>query len=611
MRERLNPKNLPFYHLVPKGYDENLKFRRKMVEYGCQSEENAHELWIMCARDYLFYINTFVYTFNPRLAPRSSVIPFITWDFQDDAVFETMMAILEGYDLRTEKSRDMGASWIYLMCFEYLWHYQDYMSFRLVSRNEDLVEKTEFPDALFWKIDFILKWLPKWLRPLIYDAHLHMVNRDNASTLDGASTTGDVTRGGRCTAMLLDEFAAVPDGSAILSSTRDVTDCRLFNSTHKGAGTAFYRLGKTPIRKLRLHWRQHPEKSLGLYTAKNGILELLDDFRGVVTDIRGIKYNFPEEYPFRLDGKLRSPWYDLQCDRAEHPMEIAQELDIDPFSSDFQFFDTKIIELIDARDIRPPYHVGELEYDSDTLQPLEFIEEKGAFLRLWMHLTAHGKVAAGDSFAIGLDISAGTGASNSAASIGNLNTREKVGEFANPYIKPEAFASLAIAMAYFFNKAYLIWDGSGPGNTFGQTVIDLGYRKVYYKRDELGLAKKQSDKAGFFFTPNSKRTLMSMYRKSLKAMTFIQRSYEANRECLQYVFTTSNTIEHSSSLHNVDPSGARANHGDRCIADALLSKAFDIFANSPTVVEAELMPECCPAARRLARKQKAREVSTW
>ena len=46
-------------------------------------------------------------------------------------------------------------------------------------------------------------------------------------------------------------------------------------------------------------------------------------------------------------GKVRSPWYDAECKRCAHPQEVAQEHDIDFSGSDYQFFDTKMLDEIE------------------------------------------------------------------------------------------------------------------------------------------------------------------------------------------------------------------------------------------------------------------------
>jgi hypothetical protein len=553
----------------------------------------------MCARDPLFFINTFCFTYDPRLLPKSATVPFISYDFQDVAIDEIMNDMWTGQDLWIEKSRDQGASWIISACNEWGWHFKNGFTSLMGSRNEAYVDNPTDPKSLFWKIDFIHKNMPEWMIPDKKRIYLHLENNENGSSIGGESTTGDFARGGRWTVINLDEFAAVePDGQKVLSSTRDATRCRIFNSTHQGTHTRFYALGQTPIRKLRLHWSLHPVKQRGLYYSKNGQLILCDkNFHEKVRLHDGTEVMFPEQYPFRLDGKLRSPYYDYECDRSSHPMEIAQELDMDPCASASMFFSSEVIEKIKAEYCTAPLHTGYLEYDPDTFEPIGFVDQEGGPMRLWFHPTADGRVPKSTPCAIGFDISTGTGASNSTASVGNLSTGEKIAEFVSPHVMPESYGALAVAMAEWFNEAYMIWDGGGAGGIFGKVVVDAGYRNFYYSRQEDRLFNKESDKPGFFLNPDPKRRILGSYRGALKDGTFLQRSRDAADECMSYVYTIRNTVEHSSEYDNIDPSGAKSSHGDRVIADALLNKAFEMQGIEPEEIEKDYVPWNCPQAR--------------
>ena len=153
------------------------------------------------------------------------------------------------------------------------------LSFLMVSRKESYVDEKGNPKTLFHKLDFIHKYQPKWLLPKgrwlgWNDPNrrlMHIENADTGSVIDGESTTGDVARGDRRTAILIDEFAAfdVKDSFSVLSSTRDATRCRLFNSTPMGSGNAFYKvMHEMPaVHTIRMHWSEHPEKNRGSYTA--------------------------------------------------------------------------------------------------------------------------------------------------------------------------------------------------------------------------------------------------------------------------------------------------------------------------------------------------------
>ena len=585
----------------------NLQFRLDVLKAASKDISFKNDLFSMCGRDILFFINTVVFTYDPRLKD-AKTIPFITYDFQDVAIDKVVKA---PGDLYAEKSRDMGASWIFLTADEWEWQFHEGYSVLLGSRTEDYVDKSGDRKSLMWKIDCILDNQPRWLRPDYYRMSLHFDNYDTGSTIEGESTTGNFARGGRWTKIMLDEFAAVePDGQKVLKATRDATRRRVFNSTHQGAATSFYRIGKTNIPKLIMHWSTHPEKNNGLYYADNGKVVKLDDYSAKVI-VDSVSYNFPDDYPFVLDGKLRSPWYDNECARAEHPMEIAQELDIDPFSSDFQYFDPLMILQIEKENTCPPFAEGTLEFDEDSLDPLAFVNGKNGPLKLWVYPDYQNKINRNLEIGAGFDISAGTGASNSTATFVNLRTGEKIAEYADPWIKPESFAKMAIALCRYFNDAFMVPDGAGPGRTFCDEIIRLGYRNLYYRRNEEGLNKTVSDKPGVFLNPKEKAATLGLYRRSLKDRTFIQRSSEANQECLEYIFTMGGAVEHSSAANSIDPSGAGASHGDRVISDALAAKCLDFLGRQTPTLKKDNVPLSCFGNRRAEYEKKIKSDDDW
>ncbi|MFW6032942.1 MAG: hypothetical protein ACOCTI_06175 [Phycisphaeraceae bacterium] len=527
----------PFYPLVPTGFQANVEFRKRMIRLGQGSREHARELWIMCKRDPLFWFNVFGWTYDPRKDP--AAIPFITYPFQNEAILE-LDGCIGKEDVLFEKSRDMGASWMCLATLTWRWWFHDLLSFLMVSRNEDYVDRAGNPKALFWKVDYLLEHAPGWLRPRYTRQRLHLRNEDTGSVIDGESTTGDVARGDRRTAILKDEFAAfgVEDGYKAPAATGDATNCRIFNFTPRGTGNAAYDMARSSVRKIRLHWTRHPEKAAGLW---------YDD-----------------------EGKPRSPWYDRECARRPIPMLIAQELDIDYLGSSYQFFDSEVLDRAAREDVRPPLVQGELSVTDDG-HPAGVSEQAGGRLRLWFYPDALGSE---EEFVVAGDVATGTGSSNSVLSIGNRKTREKVGEFAASEVKPHELAKIAVALCRWLNQALLIWEANGPGRIFGDTVLDLGHRVLYYRQNERSLGKPSTDTPGWYATRENKLTLLGEYRRALGAQEFINRSEEAVKECREYVFQPSGAVEHSRSASTVDPTGARDNHGDRVIADALLWKGL-------------------------------------
>jgi hypothetical protein len=567
----------------------NLEQRRIAYERGATDPRFAAAMRQRCKDDVLFFINVFIWTYDPRRDPYSK-LPMITYYFQDETVLELVEAVMRGEDIIVEKSRDMGASWICLLVFLWLFMFYPLKSFLIGSRVENYVDKQGNPKALFWKLDFALEHMPAWLRPNIMRLKLHVRNLDNGSVIDGESTTDEFSRGDRRTAILLDEFAAVPNGHRILSASRDATKCRIFNSTHLGTGTAYYELTRGTIRKLRLHWSEHEQKNIGAYTRKGDEFIYLD--RKYWRGRKGrreecLKYDdiIAKRGVPTPDGMTRSPWFAVQCERAAHAVEIAQELEIDCLGSSFQFFSAISIQEHIDRHACAPFRVGEVEYDALTLQPKRWRDDKHGRFRLWMLLDANGMPLTKSEKSLGADISAGTGSSNSALSAIDTLTNEKVLEFASPYVRPEEFGKLSVVVARWLGEAFMIWEQSGPGRQYGDIVVEAGYGNIYFRRDEEKVVPKMTNIPGWVPTKDNKLAVIGEYRRALEMQTCVNRSEIALSDCLEYIFTAGGTVEHSRAANSIDPSGAKKNHGDRMIADALAWKGCKSRRPSVTVAK--------------------------
>lgn len=623
---RMTEMRFPHYDLVPKDLDANIRFRMELLRDAANDFRACQQLKVMCSEDILFYVNTFCFTSDPRLMSQKlpSRIPFVTYGFQDEALRDLGNCILNGSDATISKSRDMGASWICITAFEWFWHFFDDLSFLMISRNEKYVDQSGNPKTLFWKIDYLHQNQPNWLLPSgrwlggrdPCRKLMHIENADNGSVIDGESTTGDAGRGDRRTGMLVDEHGAfdVNDSFKVLSASRDTSDCRIFNSTPQGAHNGFFEVvHNTSAHNIRLHWSVHPVKAEGLYrTGVDGRVELLDSFRGmVVFTKKGHEKKsvmFPDDYPFRLDGKLRSPWYDSQCNRCVSEKEIAQELDIDFVGSDFLFFDSEYIDVLRKKCAREPDLVGDLEYYAETCEPKRFVENPKGKLKLWIPLTGDGRIAADRKFVTGSDVSAGTGASNSVTSVVDVLTGEKVAVWADANTLPDPFSAQSIAIAKFFNRAFMIWDGSGPtGETFKKQVVRNGYGRIYYRRNEKKVGRPVSDEPGFFINGETRTSLLQDYRQALVDSAFINHSDNGLRECLEFIHKKDGNVEHRKSINALDPSGARSAHGDEAIADALASLGVSEFRESPVSMDEPDVPVGSLAWRRQNAENKNHE----
>jgi hypothetical protein len=541
-----------------------------------------------CAQDLLFYLNGFAFTFDPRLDEKGlpSEVPFVAYPFQEE-VLRTLAEKLGKEDLLIEKSRDQGASWMCLYAMAWKWKFKRGQKFFLMSRSEDLVDKTSDLDALFPKLDYLERFMPPWLQVKTVRNHMLMHNAEMNSTFTGAATTGRSGAGGRMTAALVDEFALfdVTLGFQSLQSLQHATKSRIFNSTPRGQIGAYYEVRQKmvqvkPQNVITLHWSKHPVQAKGLYKPRTeGGWDVID------------KAGLPVEYKLRSEvpkgpWKLRSPWYDNECDRTPVPSQIAQELDIDYVGSGASFFDPGVIEGLlsgPKYTVRPPTACGDLDFDSETLDPKAFVILGNGRLRTWLPLVDGMVCPVPDrKYVVACDVALGTGSSDSALSVVDRFTGEKVASYANANIGQHEYADFAVALAKWFNGAYLIWEKNGPGLVFGKQVLKRRYSPIHYRKDELKVGASPGDVPGWHSNKETKNLLLSRYQLKLARGEFINREAESLQQCKEYVWFGDKIVHQSVRTSDEE---TEDQHGDRVIADAMAAWIIDTRPTKPPEAE--------------------------
>ena len=566
---------------IPKNPAKNIQWRIELLKRAEKDTGFQSELYTMCSQSLLLWINSMVWTYRLfRTAPDGTIrqctsqeahVPFVTWEIQDEHLTEIETAIDSGDDLLTDKSRDQGATWDHLVVIYKKWLFEKDRSFLLLSRKEDCVDSAgkkgltnpADPGTLFGKLDYISMWLPDWMLPIHTRTTMHLINLGNRSRIDGESANATAGSSDRRTAILLDEMAKMAEGEAIKRSTRDVTACRLANSTPNGAGTAFsiWRLSGD-VKVFIMPWWEHPEKGVGRHL-------VTDDSTGIT--------------------KVRSPWYDKEC-KLRTPKEVAIELDMDHIGSGETFFDLPvIIKHIKLFASNPPvlagFHVAFKRDIAIKQMPsiihrnlIESVETRRMINGPWtffMHLV-NGKPDQTLDYVFGIDIGKGMGASNSVISVGCVQTRRKVAEWASANFAPHDFALIAAASGIWFggsqrgHRPFMIWEANGdPGIYFGKMLVrELQYPNYYLDRHAINkIGTLRPKKYGWHSSTDKKAELLSEYRRALDHGTFINPSIKALNEAETYVYFAGGQI--GPAYMQTENASARKTHGDRVIADAL------------------------------------------
>lgn len=596
---------------APKDPRKNSEYRRLLIEKCVADPVFREQVWIRCSRDFVYWVDTFLFTYDPKSHPSCPSRPFILYPYQEQAA-ERILKALGVEDILAEKTRQMGFTWLVIAIFVWRWLFRRGQSFLVGSRKESLVDKTGDPTAIFWKADYILEKLPAWMRPSYERTNQHFYNLDNGSTIDGESTNDNFARGGTRTAIALDEFPAVDNGHEILRATRDATHCRLMIGTPCGASGAYYDtreklLATSPDSVLRMHWVLHPDYSKGLYQLTDDVtrFEILDHDYQFPDGFNFVDVSFPE-------FKTRSIWFNLQCARAASAQEIAQEIEIDYAKSGWQFFSADVLSRLKKSNSMKPLFTGELILKPDWKTPEWCEQTNGGRIKLWFDPGVDGKVPADwNDISCGVDVATGKGgdmSSQSVASFARRTTGEMIARFATNQMFPGDFCLYVLGLCKWFNNAFLVVEANGPGGEFVKQLVDVGYRNVFYRNDdETKFVSRKTRSVGWWSSKDSKRILLADYFKALRDGSFVNRDEEAYVEAGQYVHEPNGDIVHARSKSTIDPTAALANHGDIVISNALCCRGMaEILQKEKESGPAEPPPNSF-GGRRLAWERRQRQ----
>ncbi len=625
---------------VPRRVDANLRFRRRVLR-ACRSDAGMRRAAVeLCRRDILFFINCFGWQYNPLVKGAGTVGPFVTWPYQERALCAEppvgkgiLWCWRNDRTAVVEKSRDMGASWLFLFFQVWLARFHEHAQLLNISRTADAVDDGT-KNSLFEKVRFIHKYCPRWLLGPVEDSKFHFLYGSSKSEIAGEASTGSAGAGGRASVVFVDEFSQVKDGEKVRQNTASIADCRFFNGTHLGVGTEFYRLTQAPeIVKIQMHWTRHPRKNTQMYSwdADRNVPRYwrYDGATDSLVETAFPHVAFPPGFEFDKTGHpsggphpgIRSVWYDKKAAEVGSVREVAMELDINPTGSTSQFYEPLTIRSLMEK-CRDPDWVGRLDYDRQTAEPRRFVPDPNGPLRFWFPpgMDPRGELlrVPSSDYVLGADVSTGGGATPSCLTVFDASRGVKVGRFACDRTDPKDFAWLSVSLCRAFRNAVnesalLIWEMNGPGVVYGHEVLkEIGYRKIYWKKDEYADDEKVSQTPGWFATGKTKYDLHAQYQSALRAGLFANYDRDSLLETLSYVHANG-TVEHPGAVSTTDESAFGANHGDLVVADAVawwVARAYDRFAYDKPKVVALPVPTSV-LGRRLMRERDERMARKW
>lgn len=221
------------------------------------------------------FIEDWVTTFDPRLP--NPYMPMLLFPRQKEYIRWVVSLYLKRSDGLTEKSRDMGVTWLTVAIATWLWNFYEGVTVAFGSRKEALVDKIGDPDSIFEKIRMVLRDMPKELLPIGYEESKHapfmkIENKECKSIIKGEA--GDnIGRGGRSSIYFKDESAFYERPEKIEAALSQNSDCKIDVSTPNGTGNPFYQKrfsNKLPV--FIFDWRDDPRKDQAWYDKQVNIL---------------------------------------------------------------------------------------------------------------------------------------------------------------------------------------------------------------------------------------------------------------------------------------------------------------------------------------------------
>ena len=539
--------------------------------------------WQACD-DPVFFFNAVLWVYEPRAKVKTK--PFVTWPHQDpvirrmDETIEEAMETEQPISLTVKKSRAQGGTYIYLGVMLRRALKDAGFSGGLVTRNEELVDSRTDSSAVLYKLAWMMDLLPKWILPDDYarNSTEHTIAIPGGSLFSGYSATGDVARGGRATCFAFDEpgseeFVAGNKDFKVMSSVSHVSNCILLVSTFGLDSGVFYDSAMDPDNKrvCVLDWKDNPEHSRNAYIFKDG----------TATAVRPHEADFVKEYianhqrelrsierrGHKMDGKVRSPWYDAHCLLpGGTPRYIARELDMDPRGAVGKVFNGDLLDRMKQEHCKPPVWQGTPVFDGETLALKGMLPRSDGPLKLWFKPGLDGSAPLGP-FSVGCDIAMGSDgeySSNSVASIIDDRTGEQVGEYTIRGMPSIRFAQNVIGLCRWLRNAMLGWEESGVSGPFAKEVMEVEcYNRVYYREvEEIG-SRKKTRKAGWANRKDEhKADLFEKMALAMELGQFKPRSEDLIRECGEYEWSKGKIIHQPTKSRDANEKA----HGDRCIA---------------------------------------------
>ena len=469
----------------------------------------------------------------------SPSLPFVTYPFQDKYILDLRNAVLGGYDILTEKSRDMGASWCMMYVLQWFFQFKSGADFIVGSRKEEYVDQLGDMKTLLEKVRFNLERQPDYLLPKDFreyfeenTGYMRLLNPDQQNSAIGESMNKHFGSGARAIAVVMDELAKVETGidDAVWTATADVTPCRMVTSTPVGAANKFARLALGQDSKIKictLHWTLHPEKNKDCYYLNEGQKIPIDCSKDYEAAFK-VWLSMGRE-----SGSVRSSWWEDEATRRT-AAEMAQEVDISYAQSGSPYFNLKALYTQVPWTYHRRNNPGEeIPHQRHILVNLleisgriEIREQEDGWLRLYEFPKESYQYALGGDSAEGLAKS-----DESYGVCRDKSTNHVVASF-NGLYPPDEFAMKLRLLGWYFNDADNAPENNNHGYSTCSEMLRMDHVRMYYSRNDKG---EVTQKAGFSTTTRTRPVMLDLMAKQIDKSFFEIRDEAILAQCRTFI----------------------------------------------------------------------------
>lgn len=474
-----------------------------------------------CRKDIGYCMRTYFTVMDPKKGTR---IPFTPYPYQGDAINDFQA---HRYNM-TMKTRQTGLTTV---CTVYAAAYMCLKKNQIIyALANKLKVSRKFLKMVRDVLDGARKHYP-WLVPAYLDGN---DGKDSFSVATGCVITAEPNTDEACRSetinlLFIDEVAAIDKlhpgrmeaiwASAGPTLSRSNGTC-IAISTPKGQQGWYYdqyiHAQENGWNIVEAHWSQHPDYRLGLYIfAKTeddkNVIDAVETHGLAIADRRDVpggqivffdtgwpdtthpadlrNYKTRETYAYILDGRLRSPWYDIESKRLG-PQMTRCELDCSFAGSGSEVLDAEILRALNIM--------------TQKFKPIS-APGKG----VWKSYKEYEAPNVHNSYVIAVDTATGDGSDYSAFSVINCQTKKVVATFKDQLF-PDAFAEVVATVGHRFNSANAVIENAGGGLTVLLGLQKLKYPHIYRHKlkSKDPTTKDRRSKLGLWMDDNV-RSLMT------------------------------------------------------------------------------------------------------